>query len=53
MDEIRRWLNSRAIKPTQLVSTGSADEAVLLVEFNSSSDAEVFVGEFSATLVNG
>lgn len=51
VDEIRRWLNARGIRPTHLISTGSSDEAVLLVEFNTSSDAEAFASEFSGTLV--
>lgn len=51
LDEIRRWLNARAIKPTNLTSTGSSDEAMLLIEFNTSADAEAFASEFSGTLV--
>ena len=53
MDEIRRWLDARGIKPTNLISTGSADETVLLVEFDARSDAEAFASEFSGTLLHG
>ena len=51
LDEIRRWLNARGIKPANLISTGSSDEAVLLVEFSTGSEAEAFASEFSGTLV--
>lgn len=52
VDEIRRWLGARGIKPAKFTSTGSADEVVVLVEFGSGSDAEAFAKEFSGTLVD-
>jgi uncharacterized protein with GYD domain len=51
LDEVRRWLDARGIKPAKFTSTGSSDEAVVLVEFDSSSDAEEFALEFSGTVV--
>ncbi len=51
VDEIRRWLKMRGIRPTKLTSTGSAAEAVVLVEFRAAADAEEFAKEFSGTLV--
>jgi hypothetical protein len=51
LDEVRLWLDARGIKPAKFTSTGSSNESVLLVEFNSSSDAEEFAQEFSGTIV--
>ena len=51
LDEIRRWLDARGIKPARFTSTGSSNETVVLVEFNTSSDAEEFAREFAGTLV--
>ena len=51
LDEIRRWLDARGIKPTKFTSTGSSNEAVITVEFGSSNDAEEFAREFSGNLV--
>ncbi len=53
VDAIRRWLEARGIKPAKFTSTGSADEAVVLVEFGSSTDAEAFAKAFSGSLVEG
>lgn len=50
VDEIRRWLGGRGLKP-KLISTGSSNEVVVLVEFNTSSDADEFAREFSGILV--
>jgi hypothetical protein len=52
MDEMQRWLNARRIKPGKFISTGSADEAVVLVEFGSGTDAEDFAKEFWGSLVD-
>jgi uncharacterized protein YfaQ (DUF2300 family) len=51
LDEIRSWLEARGIKSAKFTSTGSSNEAVVLVEFGSSNDAEEFAREFSGTLV--
>ena len=51
LDEVRRWLDARAIRPAKFTSTGSSNETVVLVEFSSSSDAEAFAREFSGTIV--
>jgi hypothetical protein len=51
LDEVRRWLDARAIRPAKFTSTGSSNETVVLVEFNSSSDAEAFARAFSGTIV--
>ncbi len=50
MDDMRRWLDARGI-PGKFTSTGSANEAVVLVEFASGSHAEEFAKEFSGSLV--
>lgn len=50
LDEIRRWLSARGIKPTRLTSTGSSNETLVLVEFNTGGDAEEFAKEFSGIL---
>ena len=52
MDEIRRWLDARGIE-RKLVSTGSSNEVVVFVEFNTGSDAEEFAREFAGILVAG
>jgi len=49
--EIRRWLSARGLTPVKFTSTGSSNEAVLLVEFGSNEDAEKFAREFSGVLV--
>lgn len=51
LDEMRRWLVGRG--PVKFTSTGSRDEAVILVEFASSHDAEEFAKQFSGTLIDG
>jgi hypothetical protein len=51
LDEMRRWLDARGIKPSRFISTGSAKETVILVEFPTAGDAESFASEFSGTLV--
>ena len=51
LDEVRRWLDVRGIRSAKFTSTGSSNETVVLVEFNSSSDAEEFAREFSGTIV--
>ena len=51
LDEIRRWLHARGIKPLKFTSTGSSNETVVLVEFGSGDDAEEFARAFSGTLV--
>lgn len=51
MDEMRRWLSARRIRAGKFTSTGSANEALVLIEFGSSTDAEEFAKEFSGNLV--
>jgi hypothetical protein len=51
IDEIRRWLNARALTPVKFTSTGSSNETVLLVEFSLDKDAEEFAREFSGVLL--
>jgi hypothetical protein len=51
LDEVRRWLDARAITSAKFTSTGSSNETVVLVEFNASSDAEAFARAFSGTIV--
>jgi hypothetical protein len=51
LEEVRRWLDARGIKSAKFTSTGSSNEAVVLVEFGSSNDAEEFAQEFSGRLV--
>jgi hypothetical protein len=51
IDEIRRWLNLRALTPVKFTSTGSSNETVLLVEFSLDTDAEEFAREFSGVLL--
>ncbi len=50
MEDMRRWLDARRISG-KFTSTGSANEAVVLVEFASGIDAEEFAKEFSGSLV--
>ncbi len=50
MEDMRRWLDARGIAG-KFTSTGSANEAVVLVEFASGIDAEEFAKEFSGNLV--
>ena len=51
LNEVRRWLDARGLRPVKFTSTGSSNETVVLVEFNSSSDAEEFAREFSGIVV--
>ena len=51
IEEVRRWLDARGIRPSKVTSTGSAGETLVLVEFAQSQDAEDFAREFSGTLV--
>lgn len=51
LEEMRRWLIGRG--PAKFTSTGSSDEAVILVEFGSDHDAGEFAREFSGVLVGG
>lgn len=50
VDEMRRWLDAHRIAG-KFTSTGSANEALVLVEFASGRDAEKFAKEFSGNLV--
>lgn len=51
LDEMRRWLSARGIRPVRFTSTGSAFETVVIVEFGSSDDAEAFAKGFAGTLI--
>lgn len=51
LDEMRRWLDARRLRPVKFTSTGSSNETVLLVEFGSVEDAEEFAKRFSGALV--
>jgi hypothetical protein len=51
LDEIRQWLSARGVKAVRFTSTGSSNEAVVIVEFGSSDDAGAFAREFAGILV--
>ena len=51
LDEIRHWLSARGVKAVRFTSTGSSNEAVVIVEFGSTDDAEAFAKEFAGILV--
>jgi hypothetical protein len=51
MDEVRRWLRERGCAHT-LISTGSSDERVVVVEFVSDAQAAEFARRFSGSLAS-
>jgi hypothetical protein len=51
--EVRLWLSTRGATPVKFTSTGSSDEAVIVIEFASSDEAEAFARQFSGALVGG
>lgn len=52
LDELRRWLHERGCA-YGFTSTGSSDEAVVLVDFDADADAAEFARQFSGSLVPG
>jgi hypothetical protein len=51
MEAMRQWLDARGIKPARLISTGSSNETLVIVEFASGSDGEAFAKQFEGSVV--
>ena len=51
IEEMRRWLDARGCKSHKFTSTGSSNETVVLIEFESDADAADFARHFAGSIV--
>ena len=51
IEEMRRWLDARGRKSHKFTSTGSSNETVVLIEFESDADATDFARDFAGSIV--